>query len=197
MALSDSPTARTVYRNFPSSAVLGYLLPHVGHAVHDYCVSGHKFPAEGLLHLYAGLKILYLHRSGIENVHSRTKYAGFRAASFRRHCQVWAHGVEKFGYLRDFPAALEVPHAELLQNRDEIFRRIVEFLELPPSDRPAHYAATTLVHPLDQQTREKVDVAEALRKRKPAHEDWNDEQKTIFKDVCTEAMEFLGYEMPF
>jgi hypothetical protein len=41
------------------------------------------------------------------------------------------------------------------------------------------------------------DPREAYAQRRRGYLDWTEEQRSIFRDLCSEAMEALGYEMAF
>jgi hypothetical protein len=51
--------------------------------------------------------------------------------------------------------------------------------------------------PLDEETKDGVDVKEAFRKRKPPYEDWTLDQRDTFKRIAGSAMNELGYDIPF
>ena len=64
--------------------------------------------------------------------------------------------------------------------------------------KPTEYALTHHVHPLgDESTTKGVDIKKTLSDRPPAYQDWTQEQKEIFKDICGEAMQLAGYEIEF
>jgi hypothetical protein len=153
--------------------------------------------AKGLQQLYPGAKFLFVHRNGIDNVQSRTRFHGFRDMPFRTHCEAWANGMRKFLFLTTWNAALTIPHADLIDRREETFKAILEYLELEQHEGPARFAKQTLIHPLDRETEETVDASRVLVERRPAHENWSDEEKRIFRELCGDAMKELGYEIPF
>jgi hypothetical protein len=153
--------------------------------------------AHGLQQLYPEARFVYIHRNGIENVQSRTRFHGFRADTFRKHAETWARATLESHYLTRWEAALTISHADFVSDRDATLGRVLDFLGLEPHPGPSEYAAGTLIHPLDQETASDVNVTELLGQRRPAHESWSDEQKQIFKEVCGKAMRLLEYPMPF
>jgi hypothetical protein len=152
---------------------------------------------EGWLSLYPGAKFVYIVRNGCDVVHSMTKFSGFSQRDFRHHCLSWAEGIEKYRYLTTSPHAILVRQEELLNEPEALFSRVFDFLEMPKDSGPANYTRTTVVHPLDKQTRRGADPRSELRERQPAYEKWSDEQKAIFREICSPGMLELGYEMPF
>lgn len=165
------------------------------------CWAAKAFPGEvggaGLAALYPEARFLYIHRHGADVVHSKTKYPGFRDEPFEKHCRDWAARVGKYRWLRTFPRAMEVRHADLVTDPEGVFRRVQEFTGLEPSDEPARYCRTTLVHPLDQTTNSAADVAASLAAREPGYSKWSEEQRRVFSETCAEALAELGYDLPF
>lgn len=153
--------------------------------------------AGGLMKVYPEARFLYILRNGLDVVHSMTRFSGFRHDTFESHCQAWLKGVADFRYLEDHPRAVKIKQEDLLENPGACFQGIFEFLGLDYSDEPARYAATTLVHPLDQDDRRVSDVRAVLTRRKPGWATWNDEQREIFRTQCAVAMTEEGYSMPF
>jgi hypothetical protein len=78
----------------------------------------------------------------------------------------------------------------------KVFEKIFEHLGIPPNPKPVEFASSTLVHSLNMQTK-KANPAEELSRRRSGYEDWSDNQRTVFKTICSEAMEKLGYKIPF
>lgn len=159
------------------------------------------FPEEeasrGLRGLFGGAKFLYIVRNGIEVVHSRTKFAGFKALDFEAQCRAWASSFRSFDHLARTPDALQVRHEELVADSEGLMRRVLAFLELGYDPRPATLVRSTLLIPLDQPTAAGVDAKAILESRQPAFESWTPEQRAIFKATAGEAMAHAGYEIPF
>lgn len=160
-----------------------------------------SFPSEpvsqGLLRLYPDIRFIYIRRNGLDVVQSRTKFHGFNSKDFRSQCSEWARSVEKYDHLSHLEQAISVKQEDLLEDPVRFFDTIHDFLELPPDPGPADYAESTLVHPLDQNTQHQTSAREALATRPPAWEDWDEEQRTLFKQICGNAMEKAGYEIQY
>lgn len=154
--------------------------------------------ARALLHLYPEARFLYIVRSGIDVVQSRTKFPAFRDQPFDAHCRFWVQAAEKFSYLTNFDRAVQIQQEELLAAPEAAFARIAAHLGLDDHPNPANYVKTTLVHSLgDKATHKNVDVQKSLTERAPGHATWTDEQRDAFKRICGPAMQVLGYTLPF
>ncbi len=159
------------------------------------------FPPEivtqGLQSLYPEMKLLYIVRNGLEVVQSRTKFHGFRDNEFQQHCDAWSHGVEKYRYLMARDNAMMVRHEQLVASPRTQMKRIQAFLDLADHEDPANFLQMSMIHPLDESSRDSTDVQQEFLRRRPAHENWPPENRHIFKNTCGRAMEDLGYEIPF
>lgn len=154
--------------------------------------------AKGLTRLYPKGKFILIHRNGIDVVHSRTQFHGFRDLDFRKQCEEWARSNNQFAYLLQNEAAITVKHEELINDPQMLFNRIFAHLEIKSDPGPAAFTSTHQVHPLSAvTTATDVDVKEVMRQRGHAEESWTLEQRQIFKEVCAETMDRLGYFMPF
>lgn len=152
---------------------------------------------EGICALYPQARFLWIHRSGIDVVKSRMRFAGFKHMTFSKHCETWAQSVERYRWVADSEVALELRHEELVTNSIGFFSRVHEFLELSDHPNPAKFAQGTLVHPLDQRSKGHVDVKASLSERKSAWLDWTPDQRETFKRICAEAMAEMNYPVPF
>jgi hypothetical protein len=152
---------------------------------------------QGLLALYPDLRFVYIVRNGCDVVQSRTKFKGFTHQDFRQHCINWAEGVGKYRHLTELTQCALVTQESLLADPKAFFGHLFEHLGLPDHPGPADFAATTLVHPLDQSTRTDTDARRTLADREPAYARWTAEQKSLFKEICARPMAELGYPVPF
>jgi hypothetical protein len=152
---------------------------------------------EGLMALYPDIRFVYIVRNGCDVIQSRTKFAGFTHQDFRQHCLNWAAGVEKYRHLSALPQCFMTTQEALLADPREVFAHLLMHLDIPPHPGPADFAATTLVHPLDQSTRTNTDARRAIGGRAPPFTTWTAEQKRLFKEICTAPMHELGYQIPF
>ena len=152
--------------------------------------------AEGLLWLFPQAKFVYLFRNGLDVVQSMTKFGSFSELEFERRCRFWSDRVFRYDYLRHHERAETVRFEQFVEDDAATFERLLDHLALPPDAAPARFTSTTLVHPLDQPTAQADPKAE-LAKRGRAYEAWTDEQKEVFKRVCSDAMAHLGYDVPF
>ena len=153
---------------------------------------------EGLISLYPEARFIWISRNGINVVHSRTKFPEFRDLPFRAHCEHWATSIRRFSYLTDLPQAIVVKQEEFADDPESMFDRIFAHVGIECDPKPANFALTHHVHPLaDESTTKGVNVKQALSSRPPAHQSWSEEQKSLFKDICGDAMQCLGYSIDY
>lgn len=167
---------------------------------HYWCTK--TFPgknvAQGLTRLYPEARFIWILRNGVNVVHSRCLFPAFRDLPFAEHCHHWAGTIERFAYLLEMPGAVVVHQEELVDEPDMVFRRIFEKFRIDYDAKPTEFALTHHVHPLgDESTTKGVDIKKTLSERPPAYQDWTQEQKETFKDICGEAMQMAGYEVEF
>jgi hypothetical protein len=153
--------------------------------------------AEALKLVYPSSRFLYIVRTGWEVVNSRMRFRSMRHRSFEEHCEAWAEGVVRYDYVKDRPDALTIRHEDLVNDPHSVFAVVWRLLELPAEEAPARFVRTTLVHPLDEATKQDVNVQHEFGARRAAHMNWTESQRETFKRLCGEAMETLGYELPF
>lgn len=166
------------------------------------CWCAKTFPdqqvALALNKLYPSARFIYIHRNGLDVVHSRTQFPGFSDLDFRRHCEDWTESARKYEYLLSCPQAITVGHADLVSDPHAVFNRIQEFLQLPQHAGPAQFASSTQIHSLSSTTdRANVDIRQVMQNREKHHENWSREQRDIFRETCSIEMAKLGYAMPF
>ncbi len=157
-----------------------------------------KAVAEALIELFPRVHYIWILRNGINVVHSRSKFPEFRDLPFRDHCEHWAQSIERFAYLIDMPQAVVVKQEEFADDPEAMFRRIFEQFGIPQDSGPADFALTHHVHPLaDESTTKGVNVKQVLAGRRPPHEQWDDEQKGLFREICGDAMQLAGYPIEY
>jgi hypothetical protein len=157
-----------------------------------------KNVAQGLEKLYPDARFIWILRNGVNVVHSRCLFPAFRDLPFEEHCQHWADTIGRFSYLLEMPGAVVVHQEELVEDPDRVFRRIFNDFRIEYDPKPTEYALTHHVHPLgDESTTRGVDIKKTLSERPPAWQEWTEEQKSIFKDLCGEAMQLAGYKIEF
>jgi hypothetical protein len=151
----------------------------------------------GLLLLYPGARFVYIVRNGINVVHSRTKYRGFRDLDFETQCRTWAMAIEDFRFLASAEAAIQVRHEQLVTEPNGFFQEVFDFVGIGYHEKPVSFVQNNMVIPLDEPSRAGVDVKEVFESRRPPYEDWTAEQRSIFRSVAGDAMRETGYEIPF
>lgn len=154
--------------------------------------------AKGLMKLYPSGKFILIHRNGIDVVHSRTQFHGFRDLDFQRQCEEWVRSGNHFAYLLEHERAIAIKHADLIDDPQAVFQTVCKHLEIEYDPSPAIFTSTHQVHPLATvATSENVDVKKVMSQRGPVYESWTIEQRQVFKEVCAEAMARMGYAIPF
>jgi hypothetical protein len=151
----------------------------------------------GVKQLYPNARLIYIIRNGCDVVRSRSKFASFADDSFASHCQAWAESVVQYRFVRDADRAIQVRQEDLVSDPEALFDKVLDVAGLTRHPAPARSARGTLHHPLSEPGALQVNVQEALASRPPAHADWTAEQRSIFRDICGDAMGEAGYEMPF
>ncbi len=151
----------------------------------------------GLTRLYPGIKLVYIVRNGLEVVHSRTRFHGFRDRDFESHCQTWVDSVDVFSYLANEDCAIQVRHEQLVTDPERLLRQVFDFADIGYHQAPVDFVRTTIMIPLDEPTQSSVDVRGVFDARKPPYENWAPEQRATFRRIAGAAMDSLGYEVPF
>ncbi len=91
-----------------------------------------------------------------------------------------------------------VKQEEFADDPGSMFDRIFAHMGIECDPGPANFALTHHVHPLaDESTTKGVNVKQVLSSRPPAHQNWSEEQKSLFKDICGESMQLLGYSIDY
>lgn len=152
---------------------------------------------KGLCVLYPEAKFIYIVRNGCDVVQSMTKFSGFYDNAFEEHCKAWVRAHNNFGYLQTSKSGILVRHEHLVEKPDEVFEKVFSFIGIEYYENSANFVRDTLVHPLDKPTQSHIDVKTALCKRRPSYENWTQMQKEMFKSICGDTMNKLGYEVPF
>lgn len=157
--------------------------------------------AIGIRKIYPLSKFVHIYRNGVDVVSSRRKYDAFKKDPFEKHCILWADSVEKYKYLRNEKYSIAISQEQLLTQRKSTFEAIINFLGLDQDESPSNFAKNTVLIPHDiARSEERVNGTNAVdyfNKRLPSHYDWSKSEKDIFKKICGEGMEELGYHIPF
>jgi len=151
----------------------------------------------GLLRLYPGAKVVYIVRNGLDVVHSRTRFHGFRNLPFESHCYTWTESVEDYRHLVDAEASMLVRHDRLVADPEGFLGEVYDFTGLTYERGPIDFVKNTMMIPLDEETKDGIDVKKAFEARRPPYENWTPEQKEAFKRIAGNAMDEMGYEIPF
>ncbi len=150
----------------------------------------------GFNDVFEDFRTVYIHRSGIDAVASRTKFYGFSDKSFAENCETWARTALDMDTVTNNSRATVVKHSDLLRHPEDLFDAVLAGLDLGPSAAPAAHARESITHPT-QDADGQQSVRDHFDARAPAHETWTDEEKRTFVEICGPSMERLGYDIPF
>lgn len=146
--------------------------------------------------MFPGVRHIHIVRSGVDTVYSRMRYPGFSHLSFEAQCEAWCGEISYYRTLREADGVFIVRHEDLTGRIEKTVGRILEFCGLEWSDASLECVTNTYMHPLDEKTRKVESVAEEIRARKPAWDQWDNEQRGTFLRICGPSMEELGYAVP-
>lgn len=152
--------------------------------------------AKGLTWLYPKCKFIYLFRNGVDVVYSMCRYGSFAKLSFEQRCRFWATAVANYQYLLHNERCVSIRFEDFLNDPARIFSDIYNHLGIIHDPSAIMFAQTNHINPLDQPSVKRNPKNEIL-KRRESHLSWSANEKNIFKEICSEAMDCLGYEMPF
>lgn len=159
------------------------------------------FPAEqgyeSLRVLFPDARFVFIVRNGIEVVHSMTKFHGFSDRQFEEQCRAWVKSYESFRYLIGKSDAIFVRHENFVSDGAQVIRQLLRFLKLAENAKPIDFINGTVVHPLNEKTKQGTDAKQQLANRANAYEQWSDEQRSSFHRICGTTMQELGYPVPF
>lgn len=159
------------------------------------------FPDEnsflGLKNLFPKQKVIYIYRNGFDQINSAKKHISFRGKKFSDYCYAYSNHVDKYKYLLKNEEVLKIKHEELIMNTKKTLISIYKYLDIKYSSRPLRFLKERLVSPMDNPLTLKTDVENYFKEREPAYTSWSEEEKKDFKEICQEAMNTLGYEIPY
>lgn len=152
---------------------------------------------EGMKTLFPHAKYIYLHRDGIGQIHSSTKFPDHSGRDFKYYCENWTHHAKTFRYLLTLNNAVSISHSEMLNNPEAVIRKIYGLLSTEFFQGSVDFLKNNVVHPLNEGTKKNISAQEHFKERKPVYEEWTEEQRKMFKEICGEEMKILGYEISF
>lgn len=154
--------------------------------------------AIGLAKTFPKHRILWIVRNGIEVVSSRMNFDAFKRADFREICRAWQISMQMLDYGKKW-GNFSVFRHEWLQDENltnDHFRSLFHELELSFDEACAKVAQSTQVHPTKILGETKPDRRD-LTMRANRWKYWTDEQRRIFVEECSKAMQELGYGIPW
>ena len=152
--------------------------------------------ARGLSWLMPGTRFIYLVRNGIEVVHSMGRFPSFRDTDMKERCRIWSTRADAYRYLLTHPGAVTIRHENFLADPGHALEPLWEKLNIEPSAAPSDYASTHVVHPLGDERTSEGSARDAIRARVSPWEQWSEEDRKLFTEMCGETMTALGYFCP-
>lgn len=150
----------------------------------------------GLNWLFPNSKFIYIFRNGIEVVNSMMKFDAFKDLTFEEKCEFWALRIFRYQYLIKDPRAVTIRFEDLVDKPNKVLERVFLHLGLPLYQASISYLTENMVHPLDEKD-QIANPQKIFKMRPPAYSGWTENQKSVFKQICTEAMNKAGYSIPF
>lgn len=148
--------------------------------------------------LFPDTRLVYLVRDGVEVVSSRMVFDGFKDRPFTWQCEVWAKAEEmiRWGVGEDYFYLIR--HESLLEPKSiqRVLSDLCSWLGLKYDTQCAEALSNNTYHPTTFGG-EAASAARDLHSRKSRWEYWTDEQREIFVKICSSAMDYLGYEIPW
>lgn len=148
--------------------------------------------------LFPDTRLVYLVRDGVEVVSSRMVFDGFKDRPFTWQCEVWAKAEEmvRWGVGEDYFYLIR--HESLLEPKSiqRVLSDLCSWLGLKYDTHCAEALSNNTYHPTTFGG-EAASAPRDLHSRKSRWEYWTDEQREIFVKICSSAMDYLGYEIPW
>lgn len=125
------------------------------------------------------------------------KHQNFRGQPFEHYCRKYKDFTNMYKYLLEKDEVLRIKHEDLIYDPESVMNRVFEFIGIRPSKKPIRYLASTLISSQSDPRTKKKNVKEEFKQREPVYNEWTEEQRKLFKEICADAMKTLGYEVPY
>ena len=151
-----------------------------------------------LRRLFAGARVVYLVRNGIEVVSSRMRHHGFADQPFTQHCDFWAEAADmaRWGETRgDFRL---IRHEDLLaaDSVERVLDELWSWAGLPAEQACIDHILNVTHHPTGGET-PAATPADNLRDRPDRWRQWSAVRRRQFAERCRDAMHHFGYPIPW
>lgn len=154
--------------------------------------------AEYLPRLFPAAHIVYIVRNGIEVVSSRMTHSHFADVAFDEHCRIWCLACSLAEWGQDRSTFLLVRHEELLQpdSARRVIGETLARLGLPHCQSCVDTITGGRFHPTRFHA-EREAASGDLAQRQERWRLWSEEQRRTFSTLCSDAMRFFGYRVPW
>lgn len=154
--------------------------------------------AMGLTETFPGFSLAYIVRNGIEVVSSFQSFPAFQHLSFEEACRIWSLRYDMIQYCRDNSHATLLRHEWISTEPEkweaaleECFQRVGLHFH-PDCRKPLQKT----FHPTRYAGESRTDARDRER-RKERWRLWSEDQRDSFEQICGDAMENLGYPIPW
>lgn len=142
-------------------------------------------------------RIVYIVRNGIEVVNSAKSFSGFQHSTFKELCFRWVDNQKKCSYVEESQNCVLVKHHELVSNPDAVFDTVYKALNIGSDSNPANFIKTNLFNSSFDNTAKNTDTTNAFSDRLRCWNDWSEEEKCTFIDICDDAMVQYDFTRPY
>ncbi len=154
--------------------------------------------AEFAVQIFPGFHFANIVRNGIEVVASRMVHRVLGKHSFEDQCVAWAASVSMVRWGTERDDFTLIRHEDLLpaETCRQVIARLLERAGLKPSEAVASY----ILNERRNQTRFRSETDQQacdLQHRRQRWRHWTGEQRDQFSEICSEAMDWFGYEIPW
>lgn len=153
--------------------------------------------ATGLKKAFPNLAVCYIVRNGIEVVSSYVSFGAFAHLGFRTSCELWAF-IAKIYKFQETQDHFFLFRHEWLHDTDKVKQQLTSAFESVglSFDPKTLQPLAKRYHPTQYDGESKSDANDP-QQRKDRWKLWSDQEREIFVEVCGEAMNAIGYEIPW
>ncbi|MEM7456592.1 MAG: sulfotransferase [Planctomycetota bacterium] len=160
--------------------------------------------ADGLHDLFPGMRLALIIRNGHEVVSSRRIHDHIGRLSFDKHCTAWSKSVNMLEWCEGRDDTYVFRHEDLRHEETcrRVFKEMQVSFDLPHSEAPADFVLHKMINTKESSdesvTSKSTDErADQLEERSRRWESWSDQERRMFEEICTPAMERCGYQIPW
>ena len=140
--------------------------------------------------------VLYIIRNGIEVVASRMLKPQFTHFSFEDNCRIWARSMKVVDSAKKHSNFLVVRHENMYREKSlqNMYQKMCNHLDLEVQESCIEFALNTYCHPT--MLNDEDCNLKSIKSRIQRWATFSDKQKTVFGEICGDAMDFFNYRFP-